>query len=42
MEGMVVRFILGLVFAAGYIVLVWDLLALGRRVPAVAAASPAE
>ena len=42
MEGMVVRFLLGIVFAVGYIVLVWDLLALGRRIPAVAAASPAE
>ena len=41
-EGMVFRFLLGIVFTAGYVVLVWDLLALGRRVPAVAAASAAE
>jgi nitric oxide reductase subunit B len=41
-EGMVFRFLLGIVFAAGYVVLVWDLLALGRRVPVVAAASIAE
>ena len=37
-DGMIARLLLGLVFAAGYIVLVWDLLALGRRAPAVAAA----
>jgi nitric oxide reductase subunit B len=42
MEGMVVRFLFGIVFAAGYVTLVWDLLALGRRVPALAAASPAQ
>jgi nitric oxide reductase subunit B len=41
-EGMVFRFLLGIVFTGGYVVLVWDLLTLGRRVPAVAAASAAE
>jgi len=40
-EGMVMRLLLGVVFAAGYVLLVWDLLALGRRAPAVAAAATA-
>src|SRR5262249_48428767 len=38
-DGMIARFLLALVFTAGYIVLVWDLLALGRRAPAVVAAA---
>jgi nitric oxide reductase subunit B len=38
-DGMIARFLLALIFTAGYIVLVWDLLALGRRAPAVAAAA---
>lgn len=32
--GMVSRFIFGLIFAAGYVLLVYDFLTLGRRVPA--------
>jgi hypothetical protein len=30
-DGMVARFLLAIVFAAGYVVLVWDVLTLGRR-----------
>jgi nitric oxide reductase subunit B len=41
-EGMVTRFIFGLVFAAGYVALVWDLLTIGSRAPALAAAGAAE
>ena len=41
-DGMVTRFLLAIVFTAGYVVLVWDVLTLGRRVPAVAAVSAAE
>ena len=41
-EGMVTRLVFGLMFAAGYVVLVWDLLTIGRRVPALAAAEVAE
>jgi hypothetical protein len=33
---------LAIVFTAGYVVLVWDVLTLGRRVPAAAAVSAAE
>ena len=42
LEGMVVRFLFAVVFAGGYVVLAWDLLTLGRRVPAAVAASPAQ
>src|SRR5215472_16183243 len=41
-EGMVTRLVFGLMFAAGYVVLVWDLLTIGRRVPALAAAEVAQ
>ena len=41
-EAMVTRFLLGIVFAAGYVVLVWDVLTLGRRAPVLVATSPAE
>jgi len=41
-DGMVGRFLLAIVFAAGYVVLVWDVLSLGRRAPVVAAVSPAQ
>jgi len=41
-DGMVTRFLLAIVFTAGYVVLVWDVLTLGRRVPAAAVASAAE
>ena len=41
-EGMVARFIFGLVFAIGYVALVWDLLTIGKRVPALATAEAAE
>ena len=41
-DGMVARFVLAVVFRAGYVVLVWDVLTLGRRSPAVAAVSAAE
>jgi nitric oxide reductase subunit B len=41
-EGMVTRLVFGLMFAAGYVALVWDLLTIGRRVPALAAAEVAE
>ncbi len=37
--GMQARFIFGLIFAAGYIVLVYDLITLGRRAPLRAAAA---
>jgi len=41
--GMYSRFGFGLMFAAGYLVLVWNLLALGRReVAVVVQAMPAE
>src|SRR5262249_48816356 len=42
MEGMITRFLLGIVFTAGYAVLVWDVLTLGRRVPVVVAVPAAE
>src|SRR5262252_1061894 len=41
-DGMVARFLLGIVFTAGYVVLVWDVLTLGRRAPAGAAAAAAQ
>ena len=41
-DGMVARFLLALVFTAGYVVLLWDVLTLGRRTPAVAAVAPAQ
>jgi nitric oxide reductase subunit B len=41
-EGMVVRFIFALMFAAGYVALGWDLLTIGRRTPVMAAAGAAE
>ncbi|MGO9681284.1 MAG: cbb3-type cytochrome c oxidase subunit I [Beijerinckiaceae bacterium] len=41
-EGMVTRFILGLVFAGGYVALVWDLLTIGRRMPVLVAAGAAQ
>src|SRR5499427_3882084 len=41
-DGMVARFLLAVVFTAGYVVLVWDVLTLGRRTPAVAAVAPAQ
>jgi len=41
-DGMVARFLLAIVFTAGYVVLVWDLVTLGRRAPAIAAVSPAQ
>jgi nitric oxide reductase subunit B len=41
-EGMATRLIFGLVFAAGYVALVWDLLTIGRRAPIRAAAGAAE
>jgi nitric oxide reductase subunit B len=41
-EGMGTRLVFGLMFAAGYVALVWDLLTIGRRVPALAAAEVAE
>jgi hypothetical protein len=39
---MVTRLVFGLMFAAGYVALVWDLLTIGRWVPALAAAEVAE
>ena len=41
-EGMINRFIFGLLFAAGYVALVWDLLTIGRRAPVLATAGAAE
>lgn len=41
-EGMIGRLIFGFVFAAGYVVLVYDLLTLGRRARPVVAPAPAE
>jgi nitric oxide reductase subunit B len=41
-EGMITRFIFGLMFVAGYVALVWDLLTIGRRAPVLAAAGAAE
>ena len=41
-DGMVARFLLAIVFSAGYVVLVWDVLTLGRRAPAAIAVSPAQ
>jgi len=38
-EGMVTRLIFGLLFAAGYVALVWNLVTVGRRVPVLTAAS---
>ncbi len=42
MLGMYARLGFGLVFAAGYVALVWDLLTLGHRVAIRAVAAPAE
>ena len=36
-DGMVGRFLLAIVFTAGFVVLVWDVVTLGRRAPAIAA-----
>jgi nitric oxide reductase subunit B len=41
-DGMVARFLLAIVFSAGYVVLVWDVLTLRRRAPAAIAVSPAQ
>ena len=41
-DGMVGRFLLAILFTAGYVVLVWDVVTLGRRAPAIAAVSPAQ
>jgi nitric oxide reductase subunit B len=41
-EGIVTRFIFRLVFAAGYVALVWDVVTIGRRAPALVAAGAAE
>jgi nitric oxide reductase subunit B len=41
-EGMVTRVVFGLVFAAGYVALVWDLAALGKRLPVLATLKAAE
>ena len=41
-EGMVTRFIFGLIFTAGYVALVYDFLTLGRRAHVVAAGAAAE
>jgi nitric oxide reductase subunit B len=41
-EGMVTRFIFGLIFTAGYVALVYDFLTLGRRAHVVAAVAAAE
>jgi nitric oxide reductase subunit B len=41
-EGMITRFIFGLMFAAGYVGLVWDLLTIGKRAPVLVAAGAAE
>ena len=41
-DGMVARFLLAIVFTAGYVVLVWDVLTLGRRAPAVAVVAAAQ
>jgi nitric oxide reductase subunit B len=41
-DGMVARFLLAIVFTAGYVALVWDVLTLGRRAPAVAAVAAAQ
>ena len=41
-EGMITRLIFGLIFAAGYVVLVYDLLTLGSRAHAAAAVAAAE
>src|SRR5215470_9542223 len=41
-DGMVARFLLATVFTAGYVVLVWDVVTLGRRAPAIAAVSAAQ
>jgi nitric oxide reductase subunit B len=35
-EGMVTRLVFGLVFAAGYVALVWDMATLGKRLPVLA------
>ena len=40
-QGMIVRVIFGLVFAAGYAGLMWDLLTVGKRAPALAAVAVA-
>ena len=41
-EGMITRLIFGLIFAAGYVTLVWDLLTVGKRAPVLAAVAAAE
>jgi nitric oxide reductase subunit B len=41
-EGMVTRVVFGLVFAAGYFALVWDLATLGKRLPVLATLKAAE
>jgi nitric oxide reductase subunit B len=41
-EGMITRLVFGLVFAAGYIALVWDFVTLGKRVPVLATLKAAE
>jgi len=41
-EGMVTRLVFGFVFAAGYVVLVWDMVTLGKRLPVPAKLQAAE
>jgi nitric oxide reductase subunit B len=41
-EGMISRFIFGILFAAGYVALVWDFLTIGKRKLVLAAAEAAE
>ena len=41
-DGMVGRFLLAIVFTAGFVVLVWDVVTSGRRAPAIAAVSAAQ
>jgi nitric oxide reductase subunit B len=41
-EGMVTRLVFGLVFAAGYVALVWDFATLGKRVPVLTTLKAAE
>jgi nitric oxide reductase subunit B len=41
-DGMVARFLLAIVFTAGYVVLVWDVLTVGRRAPTIATVAAAQ
>jgi nitric oxide reductase subunit B len=41
-EGMIFRFVFGIMFAAGYVALIWDFLTIGKRKLVLAAAEAAE